>query len=67
MLLLACCCLRAQDNAELAVKEMLRAAVREHGSNVLQAEDHLDDGSKICLQVTIDEEQGTAVFDFEGE
>ena len=32
----------------------------------LKAVDHMDDGSPICLEITIDEEDGTAVFDFHG-
>ncbi|UOH80530.1 hypothetical protein LQV05_003184 [Cryptococcus neoformans] len=65
-----------QENAEQAVRKMLRKAAQE--SNVLvvsfvtsrqadmQAVDYLDDGSPICLKVTIDEKKGSAVFDFTG-
>uniref|UniRef100_A0A8D0HJC7 5-oxoprolinase, ATP-hydrolysing n=1 Tax=Sphenodon punctatus TaxID=8508 RepID=A0A8D0HJC7_SPHPU len=57
-----------QANAEVAVREMLRDfAVRqgELGRLLLvEAQDHMDDGSPICLQVQIDPREGSAVFDF---
>ena len=42
--------------------------VREAGSTMvrLEAEDMMDDGSRIKLSVTVDSEQGTAHFDFAG-
>lgn len=45
---------------------MLIKAAKEAGTNVLEAIDYLDDGTPICLKVTIDSEKGDAVFDFEG-
>ena len=36
------------------------------GDTVLHARDTLDDGSPICLTVTIDLDTGSAVFDFTG-
>lgn len=45
---------------------MLIKAATEAGTNVLEAIDYLDDGTPICLKVTIDSEKGDAVFDFEG-
>lgn len=36
------------------------------GDTVLRAEEFMDDGSPIKLQVTIDEKQGSAVCDFTG-
>lgn len=33
---------------------------------VLEAEDHMDDGSSIRLRLSIDGEKGEATFDFEG-
>ncbi|XP_059148899.1 5-oxoprolinase-like [Physella acuta] len=59
-----------QENAEVAVKEMLREIAKKTkertGKTELYAEDFMDHGSKICLCVQIDEVEGTAVFDFTG-
>ncbi|GAA6038543.1 hypothetical protein JCM8097_004622 [Rhodosporidiobolus ruineniae] len=54
-----------RDNAEQAVRNLLRQVAKERG-NELTAVDHLDDGTPIALKVTIDEEEGSAVFNFEG-
>jgi len=58
-----------QKNAEQAVKEMLvsfsqRMNLPENGQ--VYQEDQMDDGSPICLTVTIDRSTGTAIFDFTG-
>ncbi|CAK9874903.1 unnamed protein product [Sphagnum jensenii] len=66
-----------QANAEAAVREMLktmasRASALQSGSStdeklvVLEAEDYMDDGSAICLKLTIDSIKGEAHFDFRG-
>ncbi|XP_072007170.1 5-oxoprolinase [Engystomops pustulosus] len=59
-----------QNNAEVAVREMLRQfAVRwEEQSGALEVEsvDYMDDGSPIKLKVTIQKDEGSAVFDFSG-
>lgn len=59
-----------QENAELAVQEMLREIGRKTlettGKNVLRAIDYLDDGSPINLEVTIDINKGSAICDFSG-
>jgi 5-oxoprolinase (ATP-hydrolysing) len=63
-----------QQNAEVAVREMLTAKAKDtptefqqpDGKVVLHATDHLDDGSPITLAVTIDPTDGSAVFDFTG-
>lgn len=55
-----------QQNAETAVRNMLRDAAKKAGSNVLQAIDYLDDGSPITVKITVDEASGDAVFDFTG-
>jgi 5-oxoprolinase (ATP-hydrolysing) len=52
-------------NAEKAVREMLRSAAKTIGTS-FSSVDYLDDGSPICLQVTIDPVTGGAIFDFEG-
>jgi 5-oxoprolinase (ATP-hydrolysing) len=55
-----------QDNAELAVRNLLKGVAERNQGKVLQAVDYMDDGSPICLKITIDSEKGEAVFDFEG-
>ncbi|XP_041376521.1 5-oxoprolinase-like [Gigantopelta aegis] len=59
-----------QNNAEVAVRDMLREIAAQTksrtGTTTLHAEDYMDDGTKINLSVDIDEEKGTAVFDFSG-
>ena len=53
-------------NAEQAVRNMLLEAAEQAGSTELSAIDYLDDGSPICLKITINKEEGSAIFDFEG-
>ncbi|KAL1851532.1 hypothetical protein Plec18170_006351 [Paecilomyces lecythidis] len=55
-----------QDNAEVAIKELFRNVHRDMKGKPLRAVDWLDDGSPIQLEVTIDSDEGTATFDFEG-
>jgi len=55
-----------QDNAEFAVRNLLKGVAERNQGKVLQAVDYMDDGSPICLKITIDSEKGEAVFDFEG-
>ena len=58
-----------QDNCELAVRDLLRQVVRERKlakGEPLRAVDYMDDGSKIALAISIDEESGSALFDFSG-
>ncbi|XP_059827580.1 5-oxoprolinase [Hypanus sabinus] len=59
-----------QDNAEVAVKEMLREFAQQRrqsdGELAVSAEEFMDDGTPIRLTVKIDEAEGTAVFDFTG-
>ncbi|XP_033616719.1 5-oxoprolinase isoform X2 [Fukomys damarensis] len=59
-----------QANAELAVRDMLRAFGTSRQAQGLplevSAEDHMDDGSPIHLRVQINLTQGSAVFDFSG-
>ncbi|KAI5465991.1 Hydantoinase B/oxoprolinase-domain-containing protein [Mariannaea sp. PMI_226] len=54
-----------QETAERSVRELLRT-VRERVSGApLKAVDYMDDGSRISLAVTIDDD-GSATFDFDG-
>ena len=58
-----------QDNAEVAVREMLSDLSRELGLaevDTLRARDFMDDGSEIRLALTIDRRDGSAIFDFAG-
>ena len=55
-----------QNNAEVAVRDMLREIAAQtksrSGTTTLHAEDYMDDGSKIQLSVDIDEEKVTGVL-----
>jgi len=58
-----------QENAEQAVREMLRRFSTERGLpevGTVVAEDQMDDGTPIRLAVTINRRDGSAVFDFAG-
>ncbi|KAJ8010689.1 hypothetical protein DPEC_G00077730 [Dallia pectoralis] len=59
-----------QSNAELAVRDMLKDFARRRrqqtGSLDVEAEDFMDDGTPIRLRVQVNENEGSAVFDFTG-
>ncbi|XP_058035036.1 5-oxoprolinase isoform X5 [Ahaetulla prasina] len=59
-----------QANAEVAVQTMLRKFATRHGHVdrplQVEAKDFMDDGTPICLRVTVDPQESTAVFDFTG-
>ncbi|KAJ9214561.1 hypothetical protein DTO166G4_3794 [Paecilomyces variotii] len=55
-----------QDNAEVAIKELFKNVHRKTKGKPLKAIDWLDDGTPIQLEVTINSEEGTAIFNFEG-
>lgn len=59
-----------QANAEVAVQEMLceiaRKTKQKTGQTRLTAEEFMDDGSKISLDIEIDETKGTGLVDFSG-
>ncbi|OWZ31228.1 hypothetical protein LQV05_002901 [Cryptococcus neoformans] len=55
-----------RNNAEQAVRNMLRKAAANAKTNILHGIDYLDDGSPIALKITIDTGSGSAIFDFEG-
>ncbi|KAK4702852.1 hypothetical protein P7C70_g3372, partial [Phenoliferia sp. Uapishka_3] len=58
--------LHIRDNAELAVRNLLRGVAKTQGTTELHSVDYLDDGTPIALHVSIDAKKGSAVFDFEG-
>ncbi|GAA5982313.1 hypothetical protein JCM5350_006140 [Sporobolomyces pararoseus] len=53
------------DNAEQAVRSLLKRTVEKLGRSTLHAIDYMDDGTAIELNITISTE-GDAVFDFTG-
>ncbi|KAH8693568.1 Hydantoinase B/oxoprolinase-domain-containing protein [Talaromyces proteolyticus] len=55
-----------QENAELAIRKLFRNLYKNTGGKPLQAEDWFDDGTRVKVKITIDGENGTAVFDFAG-
>ncbi len=58
-----------QSNAEEAVRNMFQQLSHSRGLaevDTVCAEDFLDDGSPIALQLTIDRRDGSAIFDFRG-
>ncbi|MBU0673786.1 MAG: hydantoinase B/oxoprolinase family protein [Proteobacteria bacterium] len=55
-----------QDNAELAVRVMLKKLCRGGHPTILAVEDFLDDGSPIRINVTIHPDTGNVCFDFRG-
>lgn len=54
-----------QANAEGSVRRMLKDFSAKHGEKV-SAVDFMDDGSRIELNITIDPNTGSAIFDFDG-
>ena len=55
-----------QNNAELSVRNLLKEVSKRFEGQDLSAIDYMDDGSPIKLKITIDAENGEAVFDFDG-
>jgi 5-oxoprolinase (ATP-hydrolysing) len=55
-----------QDNAELAVRRLLKETYHKFQGKPVQATEYMDDGSPITLKITINGEDGTADFDFTG-
>ncbi|KAJ9157698.1 5-oxoprolinase (ATP-hydrolyzing) [Pleurostoma richardsiae] len=55
-----------QENAELAVRRLLKETYAKSGGQPLEAVDYMDDGSPIKLKITINGTDGTADFDFTG-
>lgn len=59
-----------QQNAAECVRDMLKEIAvdvkKRTGQSVLKATEFMDDGTPITLTISIDEKNGTAVFDFTG-
>lgn len=52
-------------NASQGIRDLLIEKAKALGE-ILQAEDSMDDGTRISLVVTIDKQKGSAVFNFDG-
>lgn len=55
-----------QDSAELAVRNLFKSLAVKFQGTELSATDFMDDGTPISLKVTINAEDGSAEFNFEG-
>ncbi|PGH05604.1 hypothetical protein AJ79_06771 [Helicocarpus griseus UAMH5409] len=55
-----------KDNAEIAVRELLKKISAETQGKPLRFSDFMDDGTEIRLEIRIDGETGSANFDFTG-
>lgn len=55
-----------QDNAELAIRQLFRDMWPKIGGRPLRAIDWFDDGTPVQVEIRIDGETGSAVFDFSG-
>ncbi|KAM0266706.1 hypothetical protein ACHAPA_006628 [Fusarium lateritium] len=55
-----------QKASENAVRETLKAICKEKGRTTFEAEDFMDDGSRIKLGIAINPDTGSAKFDFTG-
>ncbi|KAJ5349197.1 hypothetical protein N7541_006924 [Penicillium brevicompactum] len=55
-----------QATAETAVRNLLKELHQKFEGKPLESVDYMDDGTPIKLKVTIDGNDGSAIFDFEG-
>jgi len=58
-----------QNSAEMAVRKSLKQladSYTDEDQAVIQAEDYMDDGTRITLCLTINHQDGSAIFDFSG-
>ncbi|KAL1865464.1 hypothetical protein VTK73DRAFT_5230 [Phialemonium thermophilum] len=55
-----------QKNAADSVRRLLQQFAQRFEGQDLQATDYLDDGTPLCLRISIDGDTGDALFDFEG-
>ncbi|CAK7201348.1 hypothetical protein SEUCBS139899_004052 [Sporothrix eucalyptigena] len=55
-----------QENAEIAVRRLLKETFVRFNGQPMEATEFMDDGSPIKLKITINGEAGTADFDFSG-
>lgn len=57
---------KIQENAEKSVRNLLKEVCKRVNNNDLFAEDYMDDGTLIKLNINIDAKMGEATFDFAG-
>lgn len=55
-----------QENAELAVRRLLKDMHVKSNGQSLEAVEYMDDGTPIKLKITINGKDGSADFDFTG-
>lgn len=55
-----------KNNAQAAVRAYLKKTHQRFNGQPLVAVDHMDDGTPICVKITINHEDGSAFFDFSG-
>lgn len=55
-----------QDSTELATRNLFKKLVKKFSRNRISTIDYMDDGTPIHLEVTINEQDGSVVFDFTG-
>ena len=55
-----------QSSAELAIRSLFKRLARDFHNTELTGTDYMDDGTPIRLKVTLNENDGSAVFDFTG-
>lgn len=55
-----------QSNAEAAVRSLLTSFANKYSGSTLNAVDQIDDGTELRLAITINSNDGSAIFDFTG-
>lgn len=55
-----------QKASENAVRDTLKMLCKKHSRHIFEAEDYMDDGSRIRLKISINPDTGSADFDFHG-
>lgn len=55
-----------QDAAELSIRTLFKRIAQGESSRTVSATDYMDDGTAIVLNVEINGENGSAIFDFSG-
>ena len=55
-----------RQNAEVAVRNVLKELYMKTGGEILRSKDKLDNGAVIAVEISINGDDGSAVIDFEG-
>ncbi|CCE82366.1 Piso0_002089 [Millerozyma farinosa CBS 7064] len=53
-----------QKSAEVAVRNLLKSAYDRFGGEPMKAVEYLDDGTAIAVTITVNRDDGSAIFDF---